>query len=87
MKKMWEYLKNDEELQQLRKEWKEKFKESFPPWNYDCFGGPDEYKRRIKAALEVFKCYIFFDKGQKCKQLKILKLYSIKIDFETGTFG
>ena len=53
MKKMWEYLKNDEELQQLRKEWKEKFKESFPPWNYDCFGGPDEYKRRIKAALEV----------------------------------
>ena len=51
--KMWEYLKNDEELQQLRKEWKEKFKESFPPWNYDCFGGPDTYKHRIKAALEA----------------------------------
>lgn len=50
---MWEYLKTDEELQQLRKEWEEKFTEAVPPWNYDCFGGIDNYKERIKMALEV----------------------------------
>lgn len=51
--KMWEYLKNDEELQQLRQKWKEEFTESFPVWNYDCYGGPDDYKQRIRNALEV----------------------------------
>lgn len=53
MIKMMEYLRNDAELQQLRKEWKEKFTRSFPGWNYDCYGGVDDYKQRIKMALEV----------------------------------
>ena len=53
MKKMFEFLKNDKELQQSRKEWEEKFSEPFPPWNYDCFGSPDNYKQRIKTALET----------------------------------
>ncbi len=53
MIKMMEYLRNDAELQQLRKEWKEKFTRPFPGWNYDCYGGVDDYKQRIKMALEV----------------------------------
>ncbi|MDE7299551.1 MAG: hypothetical protein K2N94_12100 [Lachnospiraceae bacterium] len=52
MKKMWEALKNDKELQQFRQQWKEKFTEPFTPWNYDCFGGIDDYKQRIKDALD-----------------------------------
>lgn len=47
-----EALKNDEELQQLRQEWKRKFTEPFIPWNYDCFGGIEDYKQRIRNALE-----------------------------------
>lgn len=46
-------IRDDEEIKQLRQEWKEKFTESIPPWNYDCFGGIDNYKQRIKMALEV----------------------------------
>ena len=47
-------VRDDKEIQQLRQEWKEKFTaESFPGWNYDCFGGIDNYKQRIKMALEV----------------------------------
>ena len=33
MVKMMEYLRNDTRMQQLRKEWKEKFTEPFPGWN------------------------------------------------------
>ena len=51
--KIVEVIKNDEEIQQLRQEWKEKFVDAFPLWNYDCFGGLDDYKRRIKRALVV----------------------------------
>lgn len=52
MKKMIEYLRNDVELQQFRKEWKERFTVPFPTWNYDCFDGMEDYKQRIKTALE-----------------------------------
>ncbi len=49
--KILEAIKNDEEVQQFRQEWKEKFSSPFPSWNYDCFGGIEEYKRRIHEAL------------------------------------
>ncbi len=52
MKKMIEYLRRDEELKQLRKEWKEKFTQPFPPWNYDCYGGIEDYKQKIRDALK-----------------------------------
>lgn len=51
--KMLEVIRNDEEIQQLCQEWEEKFTDPFPPWNYDCFGGIDDYKHRIRKALEV----------------------------------
>ena len=37
----------------MRKEWKEKFTEPFPGWNYDCDEGIEEYKQRIGTALDV----------------------------------
>ena len=49
---MIEYLRNDVELQQFRKEWKGRFTVPFPTWNYDCFDGMEDYKHRIKTALE-----------------------------------
>ncbi len=51
--KIIDIIRNDKEIQQFQKEWKEMFLKPFPIWNYDCFGGPDDYKRRIKMALEV----------------------------------
>lgn len=50
--KLMEYLRTDEELKQLREEWKTKFTRSFPPYNYDEYGGIDDYKQRIKNALK-----------------------------------
>lgn len=53
MKKMLEYLRNDEELGKYRKDWEKKFGQPFPPWNYDSYRGVDDYKQRIKEALET----------------------------------
>lgn len=50
--KLMEYLQADEELKALREEWKTKFTEPFPPYNYDYYGGIDDYKAKIKAALK-----------------------------------
>ncbi len=46
-------LRNDKELKQFRQEWKGKFTQPFPPWNYDCYGGIDDYKQKIKEALKT----------------------------------
>lgn len=52
MEKMLGYLRDDEDLKQYRKEWGEKFEQPFPPWNYDCYMGIDDYKQKIREALE-----------------------------------
>lgn len=46
-------LRNDEELNQMRGQWKAKFTESFPPYNYDEYYGIDDYKSKIRRALET----------------------------------
>ncbi len=46
-------LRNDEELNQMRGQWKEKFGQSFPPYNYDEYYGIDDYKSKIRMALET----------------------------------
>ncbi len=51
--KLMECLRTDEELKSFRKEWKTKFNEPFPPYNYDCYSGIDDYKEKIKTALEL----------------------------------
>lgn len=50
--KMLIELRKDEEVQELRREWKEKFTEPFLLWNWDCFEGINNYKQRIKLAIE-----------------------------------
>lgn len=56
MKKLMEYLRNDKELEKFRNEWKKKFTQPFPPWNYDCYSGIDDYKQKIREALETGDC-------------------------------
>lgn len=46
------YLCADEELQKMRKEWKERFKEPFPGFNFDEYGSVSRYKEKIREGLE-----------------------------------
>lgn len=47
------YLKEDKDLIEMRKEWKEKFKEPFPPFNNDEYMGIDSYKEEIRELLDA----------------------------------
>lgn len=46
-----EYLRQDKELIQMRKEWKEKTNDSFPLFNNDEFGDIESYKAAIRNML------------------------------------
>ena len=46
-----EYLRKDEELVKMRKEWKNKTNESFPPFNNDEYNDIQSYKEKIKEKL------------------------------------
>ncbi len=61
-------IRDDEEIKQLRQEWKEKFTSSFPVWNYDCYGGVDDFKQRVKMALEAGKSICEICPHKKCKK-------------------
>lgn len=52
MEKLIRALDNDEEIQAMRREWNEKMSVPFPGYNYDEYGGIDDYKRKVKARLE-----------------------------------
>ena len=52
MKRLMRYLHTDEELQQMRKEWKERFKEPFPGFNFDEYGNVELYKEKIREGLD-----------------------------------
>lgn len=43
-----ELLRSDEELDELRKVWKEKKLEPLPPFNFDEYSGITDYKNKIK---------------------------------------
>lgn len=51
--KILDAIRDDEELNKFRQEWKEKFTQPFPPWNYDQYGGIDDYKQKIREALDT----------------------------------
>ena len=82
MVKMMEYLRNDTRMQQLRKEWKEKFTEPFPGWNYDCYDGIEEYKQRIGTALDVGDYAQFCERcvRKKCKTGRLSKFRTMVMD-------
>lgn len=51
---LFDILKNDVELQKLKEQWKEVFPTNeFPPYHYDFYSGIDDYKRKIKEAIET----------------------------------
>lgn len=52
MQKLLRALDEDLEVQEMRREWKEKMNSPFPGYNYDQYGGIDDYKRKVKARLE-----------------------------------
>lgn len=54
MKKLLEAIKNDVEIQTMRKEWEEKKRDiPFPGYNYDEYGGIDDYKEKIRKKLDT----------------------------------
>ena len=62
-------LFKNEEMKQLLKKWKEVFPtEGFPPFNYDCYAGIDDYKQKIKEAIET---------GDESKSGGVIKLIDL----------
>ena len=45
-------LRADAELKDLRLKWKEVFDTPFPPYNWDEYGGIDDYKEKIRSKLK-----------------------------------
>lgn len=72
--KILQVIRKDEEVLQFRQEWKRRFTEPFLLWNYDCFGGIDDYKQRIRDALDSGNSKKICNTcaGKKCKAWNIL---------------
>jgi hypothetical protein len=49
---LMQYLKTDEELKELRLEWKEIRHTPFPPYNWDEYAGIEDYKSQIRKKLK-----------------------------------
>lgn len=47
-----EYLKTDDELKSLREKWKKIFDTPFPPYNWDQYGGINDYKNKIRDMIK-----------------------------------
>ena len=52
-RKIQSNIDNDEEVKKYKKLWKEIFTEPFPLFSYDEFDGIEDYKRKIKKALDT----------------------------------
>ncbi len=53
MNDLLKILRKDEEIQEMRMEWKEKKDTPFPPYNYDEYGGIEDYKEQIRKRLKT----------------------------------
>lgn len=45
-------LKDDSEYQEIRTIWKEVFDTNVPPYNYDEYGGIEDYKTKLKRIIK-----------------------------------
>ncbi|CCL06421.1 TPA: hypothetical protein SOL98_001200 [Clostridioides difficile] len=45
-------LRNDKELLELRRLYKEKYNENAPGFNYDEYSSYDEYKEKLKELIQ-----------------------------------
>lgn len=62
-------LRNDVELQELKEQWKEVFPaDEFPPYHYDFYSSIDDYKQKIKEAIET---------GDETKSGGVIKLVDL----------
>ncbi len=48
-----QYLKNDEDLAEMRSRWMQIYKTPFPPYNYDEYDGIEDYKEKLRAKLNI----------------------------------
>lgn len=55
MRKLIEAIKNDKEIQMLKKQYEEKYGENPPPYNYDEYSGLDDYKEKLKKLVETLE--------------------------------
>lgn len=51
--KLIQFLKNDEEIKELRIAWKKVYSAPFPPYNWDEYNGVEEYKEKIREKIET----------------------------------
>lgn len=66
---LFSILKNDIELRELKKRWKEIFPtDEFPPYHYDFYSSIDDYKQKIKEAIET---------GDETKSGGVIKLVDL----------
>ena len=48
-----QYLKNDEDLAEMRSRWMQIYKTPFPPYNYAEYDGIEDYKEKLRAKLNI----------------------------------
>lgn len=47
-----QFLKNDEEIKELRAAWRRVYNTPFPPYNWDEYNGIEEYKGKIREKIK-----------------------------------
>ena len=52
---IFDYLRTNPELQQIKEEWKEVFGTHIPPYNYDEYNGLEDYKKQLWEELNEGK--------------------------------
>lgn len=50
--KIVEEIRNDKEIQKLKKEYKEKYKKNAPPFNYDEYFSIENYKEKLRDMMK-----------------------------------
>lgn len=49
--KIVELINKDKEIQELKKQYKERFGKNAPPYNYDQYASIDDYKSKLKEKI------------------------------------
>ncbi len=56
MENIVQYLRTDEELLEMKKEWKElDIGKPFPLFHFETYLGIEDYKKRVKKQLDNYK--------------------------------
>lgn len=50
--KIVEELRKDQEVQQLKEDYRKKYGKNAPPYNYDQYKGIDDYKKKLKELVK-----------------------------------